>query len=203
MFDIRIKGCIRFSLKACIVCLGLLLLVLAGGCKKTPTPETAPSAGRAASEEKTSSSGKVYSPDIARCGGFTAEDAGSILGVPAAQLKVNAQELYAGTGTCSFEGGSPERTVAFTIAVAKSAEEAAGDMASYRSHLEVAGGTAPFKDKLPKGAYSDIMGLGDEGVWTDINKSLNIRKGNVSLLVTLPNDKKAQLKVAEKFLSKL
>ena len=203
MFDMRMRGCLRFSSKAFMVCMGLLLIVSAGGCKKSPAPETAPSTGSAPSGGKASSSGKIYQPDIARCGGFTAEDAGAILGVPAAQLKVKAQELYAGTGTCSFEGGNAEKTVAFTITVSKTAKEASEDMDSYRRNLEVAGGTAPFRDKLPKGAYSDIGGLGDDGVWTDINKSLNIRQGNVSLLVTLPNDKPTQLKVAEKFLSKL
>ena len=51
--------------------------------------------------------------------------------------------------------------------------------------------------------YSDIFGAGDEGVWTDINGTLTVRRGNVTLQFTLPREKLEQVTlgktVAEKF----
>ncbi len=58
--------------------------------------------------------------------------------------------------------------------------------------------TAPWKGKLPKGAYSDIAdpGMGDEAVWTNINGTLTLRKANVMIQVTMPKAKLDQIKLA-------
>jgi hypothetical protein len=66
----------------------------------------------------------------------------------------------------------------------------------------VAGETPQYKD-LPAGAYSDIGGLGDEAIWTDVNGSLTARKGNITVQVLMPRDKGDQIKVVEAFLAKL
>lgn len=126
-----------------------------------------------------------------------------VLGIPASEIKVRADELYEGAGTCVFDGGAAGKTISFTITVAKTVQDAADEMVTYRSHLETAAGTSQYKDKLPNGAYSEIEGLADDAVWTDINKTLNVRQGNVSLQISLPNDKMTQLKIAQKFISKL
>ena len=77
------------------------------------------------------------------------------------------------------------------------------DAFSNSTHLSTAGGTAPFKDKLPKGAYSDISGLGDEAVWSDVNGSLAVRKGALTLQFMAPKGKLEQIKAAEAVLKKL
>lgn len=147
--------------------------------------------------------GKLYKLDMSTCGGFTAEDAAGILGLPPAKMTAKTKELYSGFWQCAFESGVAAKTVEFGVTVAKSVDVAARDMEQYRSHLETTGSVAPFKDKLPKGAYSDIGGLGDEAVWTDINNSLSVRQGNITILVSMPKEKLVQIKVAEKFLTKL
>ena len=76
-------------------------------------------------------------------------------------------------------------------------------MAQYRSHLETARGVKPFKDDAGEGAYTEVDGLGDEALWTGVNGSLAVRKGNLSLQITLPKDQSAQEEVARRFLSRL
>lgn len=144
---------------------------------------------------------KVYTLDMTNCAGFTSADAAKILGLPASELVSRTNKLYATAWTCSFMTADGHG-VSFSVSVAASAEKAAEDMEKMRNNLEIAGETAPFKGKLPKGAYSDIMGIGDEAVWTDVNGSLTVRKGNITVQVMSPAGKMEQLKVAEAFLAK-
>ncbi len=133
------------------------------------------------------------------CAGFTADDAASYLGVPAAQVKANVQESSKGFWLCSFGTPANANAMSISVKIADTDKDAVEDMASYRSHLEVAGEQPQWKD-LPKGAYSDIGGLGDEAVWTDISGSLTVRKGATTLQVMQPAGKLEQIKVAEAFL---
>jgi hypothetical protein len=173
-----------------------ILLIFSGGACKKSQPE-GPSGGP---QFKTA---KLYKPDMASCNGFTTEDAAGILGLPLKNVKEKSEELYTGNWQCTFESGGLGKTLSFNVSVANSAEEAERNLQQYRAHLETAGSVSPFKENLPKGAYSDVSGLGQEAVWTDINLSLAVRQGNVTIRVTMPKDKSLQIKVAEKFLSKL
>ena len=148
-------------------------------------------------------SGKLYALDMSTCGGFSAQDASGILGVPAAKIMAKTKQLYSGFWQCAFETGISGKAIEFGVTISRSVDLAVRDMEQYRSHLEKTGSVAPFKDKLPKGANSDIGGLGEEAVWTDINNSLSARQGNITILVSIPKEKLVQMKVAEKFLAKL
>jgi len=145
--------------------------------------------------------GKVYKPDMNNCAGFTAADAGKILGLPASAVTAKTEKIHATLWMCTFSAGT--RYVTFSVALAKSAEEAAADMERYRENLELAATTAPFKDSLPKGAWSEISPLGEENTWTDVNHTLSVRQGNVTIQVQMPQGKLEQIKVAEAFLKKL
>jgi hypothetical protein len=185
-----------------IVVIAFLMLFAFCACKKqTPGTERAGSGTPATENHQPFKAGKVYEPDMANCNGFTAADAAAILGAPASKFTAKTDELYAGNWQCVFDSGNTGKTMSFNVSVARSAEEAAGNMNQYRSHLETAGSVAPFKENLPKGAYSDISGIGDEAVWTDMNVSLAVRQGNVTIHVLMPKDKTIQMEVAEKFLS--
>jgi len=144
---------------------------------------------------------KIYKPNMDNCAGFTAADAGKILGVPASAVTAKTQKLHATLWMCTFSAGT--RSVSFSVALARSAEEAAADMERYRENLELTATIAPFKDNLPKGAYSEISPLGDENTWTDINHTLSARQGNVTIQVQTPADKLKQIEVALAFLKKL
>lgn len=187
------------------ICAIVLMVFTLGAIQLSQAVETANSGDKSAGAESCGpqKGGKLYKPDMSNCGGFTAEDAAGILGLPAAKITAKTKEMYAGFWQCTFESGIAGKSVEFGITVSKSVEAAVRDMEQYRSHLETAGSVAPFKDKLPKGAYSDIGGLGDEAVWTDINNSLSVRQGNITILVSMPKGKLVQIKVAEKVLAKL
>lgn len=141
--------------------------------------------------------------DPADCAGFASADAAAFLGAPAAQVTRHVQKVHASLVVCSYAIGKSAPGVAFSLEVAPSAKQAAEEMERYRGHLETAGETAPWKGKLPKGAYSDIMGPGDEGVWTDITGVYTVRKGNVTVQVTMPKAKLDQVKLGAAVVKKL
>lgn len=146
---------------------------------------------------------KVYHLDMRNCGGFTSEDAAKIVNLPASRLAARTQKLESASWTCTFS--SPDgKGVSFTVSVSANARKASDEMEELRGNLELAAETPPFKDKLPGGAYSEISGpgLGDESVWTDVNGTLTVRKGNITVQVLMPSGKMEQIKVAQAFLAK-
>ena len=193
------KKSLWFLNPACkLLVTGLALGLVLGACSPSETPEK--ETGR---EKTATSSSKLYEPAKVNCSIFTADDAAAILGIPVTGIKADSQELYAGSWLCSYEGGSFEEMVGFSLSTVESVEKAVTDMAQYRSHLETARGVEPFKDDLAKGAYTDISGIGDDALWTAANGTLTVRRGNVSIQVQLPKDREAQVKVAERFLAGL
>jgi hypothetical protein len=147
---------------------------------------------------------KSYQVDLANCAGFTAKDAAPLLGVTEAKVTRSAQKVHATLWTCSFSGGQTAKMITFSIEVAKNAKAAAADLEQYRNNLELTAETAPFKNKLPKGAWSDILGdgFGDETVWTDVNGTFTARKGNITIQVSMPGDKVGKIGVGKAVLSK-
>lgn len=146
--------------------------------------------------------GEALAADPADCAGFSAAKAAAFLGAPPAQVARRVEKSGKALFLCSFAVGKAPAAIAFSIEMAPSAKKAAEDLERYRENLMFAGETAPFKGRLPKGAYSDIMGVGDEAVWTDVNGALTVRKASLTLQVTMPAGKLAQLKLAEAVLGK-
>lgn len=177
---------------------GLLLAVLLAACSRSESPATA-------GGEKGGSAGSddVYSAERVSCALFSLDDAAAVLGVPVSEIKANAQELYPGNQDCNYNGGGLDKLVGFNLSLSPSSQEAATDMAQYRSHLEIAKGVKPFKDDLADGAYSEVEGLGDEALWTAVNGTLSVRKGNLSLQISLPKERDVQRGIAQKILSRL
>ena len=183
-----------------VLLFGCLLGFALVACSKPSTTEQKAVRTEAASNSTLT----LYTVEQVRCDAVSVEDAAAILGIEASAIEARSEELYPGNTQCTFEaGGSLENILSFNISVAETVDEAANEMDQYRSHLDVARETEPFKDDLAEGAYSDIEGLGDEAIWTKANKTLTVRKGNVSLQVLMPNDRDAQVAVVKKFLKKL
>jgi hypothetical protein len=161
-------------------------------------------AGVVSPSQAADSAGGTAKIDIADCAGFTAKDAAPFLGVPAAQVVRHKEAITKTLVTCSFAPGKALPGIAFSIEIEATAKKSAEQMERYRDNLMTTGDTAPWKGKLPKGAYSDIMGpgLGDEAVWTDINGALTVRKLNVTVQFTRPAAKLDQVKVAQAVLAK-
>lgn len=159
----------------------------------------------------TSSAGAADAKDLVTkasaedCLGFTTKDAAPFLGVAPAQLTRHIERVGKTVVVCSYAAGRAVPGVAFGIELEASIPKAIEQMEQYRDSLATTGDTAPWKNKLPQGAYSDIVGhgLGDEAVWTDINGTLTVRKANASIQVTLPKAKTDQIKLAQAVVAKL
>ncbi|MDP2370182.1 hypothetical protein [Rhodoferax sp.] len=145
------------------------------------------------------SKGIVAKADLEKCVGFTVQDAAAFLGVPAPQVARHIERISKTLVVCSFAAGRATPAIAFSIEIEPSIRKAVEQMDLYRDNLSTTGDTAPWKGKLPKGAYSDIVGagLGDEAVWTDINGTLTVRKANATIQVTLPKARPDQIKLAQ------
>ncbi|MEW5910335.1 MAG: hypothetical protein AB1659_11085, partial [Thermodesulfobacteriota bacterium] len=155
----------------------------------------------AASKSKTNS--KSASKETSEFTYFSANDAAVLLGVPSGQVTSRIEKSYEGFWMCSFSADKGKKIISFSVTISKSVKIAADEMERYRENLETAGSVKPFKNNLPSGAYSDIMGLGDDAVWTDINGTLTARKGHISIQVTNPREKKEQIKVIQAFFKKI
>jgi hypothetical protein len=152
-----------------------------------PAPPPRASA-RSPEPERPATGGVRAGQDPAQCGGFSAADAAAILGVPASSVPRRAERVNGNLWTCSFGSAKGGPHVVFTIEVAKNAAEAAAQMERYRHRL--------------RDDYSDLMGLGDEGVWTEVNRTVTYRKQNVTIQVQQPPDKLMQLRVVKALFEK-
>lgn len=133
--------------------------------------------------------------DGADCGGFTAAAAAAVLKAPVAQVTREVSKS-GDKWTCTFAVGK-SAALAYSVAVAPSAKRAAADLERYRDRLSEEAATARWKDRLPNGVYSDMMGMGDEAVWTDIDGSFTVRRDNVTVQFTLPRSKDEQVRIGK------
>ena len=145
--------------------------------------------------------GKVYTPDMNNCAGFTAADAAEVMNLPASAITAKTEKVRAGLWMCTFS--SDRKALRLSIALAKSAVEAAIDMERYRESLELEARTAAFKGRLPHGAWSEVLPLGEESAWTDITRTLTVRQGNLTIQVQAPTSKLEQIRLVRAFLKKL
>jgi hypothetical protein len=165
---------------------GKFVARMAGGAISTPA--AAPPAASTKQGAAGGGGGVLAGLDPAQCGGFSAGDAAAILQVPAGALTRRVEQVHDSLWNCSFATKDGAKQVLFSIEVAKGADEAAAEMEQYRNHLG--------------DNYSDLMGLGDEGVWTEVNQTVTYRKQNVTIQVQQPPGKIPQLKVVQAFFGK-
>lgn len=133
------------------------------------------------------------------CGGFGAADAAAWLKAPAAQ--VTREVTRAGDKwVCTFAvGRSP--AISYSVAVAADSKRAAAELERYRDRLHEQAASARWKGRLPNGIYSDLMGAGDEAIWTDIDGSFTVRRDNVTVQFTLPRGKDEQVQLGKAVVS--
>jgi hypothetical protein len=145
--------------------------------------------------------GKIYKPDMDNCAGFTAADAGEIMNLPAAAVTAKTEKVQAGLWMCTFS--ADRKQLRFSVALAESEAEASADMERYRERLELEAGTLSSAGRLHRGAWSEVLPLGEESTWTDITRTLTVRQGNLTIQVQRPTSKLDQIRVVRAFLKKL
>jgi hypothetical protein len=181
----------------CGCLLGVICVVGLGAC-------TSGSGGSASGTgAKPATSGLVAIEKVTACAGFTPETAAGLLGVPAATVVDHSSDIYEKLRSCSFED-EDGTYLTFSLRHDDSAEEAAQEMAVFRDHLGVARQVLPDAGDASKGApVEEVAGLGDEAVWARVNGTLNVRSGNITIQVSLPEDRDVQRRIAEKVLEGL
>ena len=133
--------------------------------------------------------GGIAAIDPADCAGFTVKDAAPFLGVPAAQIVRHVEKVTRTLVICSFAAAKAAPGVAFSIEVEANSRKAAEQMERYRDHLMTAGDTAPWKGKLPKGAYYVVIdNTATAGRTQPGGALLDDRAAMVSLAVELGDD---------------
>ena len=140
---------------------------------------------------------------LARCAGYGPAQASEILGVPASAVIDKSEDISPNTRGCGFaQRDDSSKTLLFSLNFEESVDDANTTFAQMRDTLslgsrvqESATGT-----KSAEGAYSDILGLGEEAVWSTVNGSLAVRQKNITILVMAPSDKNTQVKVAQQVL---
>ena len=159
--------------------------------------------GASGTDTKPAASGMVAIEKVKACAGFTSGTAAGFLGVPEATVVDQSSDIYEKLRSCSFED-KDGTYLAFSLRYDDSVEEAAQEMAVFRGHLGVARQALPDAGDASKGApVEEIGGLGDEAVWARVNGTLNVRSGNVTIQVSMPEDRDVQRRIAEKVLEGL
>ena len=140
--------------------------------------------------------GAAQGADPAQCAGLALADAATLVGAPSAQVTRHVEKVSPTLAICSWAAGRSAPALSFSVEAYASDKAATAALERYRDDLSLAGESAPWRGKLPKGAWSDITGLGDDAVWSDINGALMVRLGRMNLQFTRPAGKLEQVKAA-------
>jgi hypothetical protein len=145
-------------------------------------------------------SGLVAADVRTRCAGFGAAQAAEFLGVPASAIAERMEDTTPTARGCQFEAG--EKRILYWVSVDDSVEEAERELANLREGYVMSARAQEHTTgkALEQGAYSDILALGDEAIWSATNDTLAVRHKNLRIQVMAPNDKRAQVAVARKIL---
>ncbi len=182
--------------------LAALSVVVLCGCSRASSDQQTPAQNSSASSPAT-----VYSVDVVNaCGGFGATQAAEPLGVAAADVEARSEQITPTTRGCTFTyRGDPARQLGFSITREDSIDEAKHSFASYRETVNIGSQVqqSATGEKPAEGAYVDILGVGDEAVWSHANGALAVRRGNLTIMVMRPDDRKRQAAVAQKIIAGL
>lgn len=183
----------------------LICLLPLAACGSGATGDTTASAGASSSQAPAAarSSGLVGAEAKARCGGFGTAQAAEILGVTAAAVTARSQDVTPTTRGCEFSAG--DKKISFTLTVEASIDAAKRDFENLREGYVIAARAqeSATGKKIEQGAYSDILSVGDEGVWSVTNGAMAIRHKNLQIMVMAPSDKRTQAAIAAKILERL
>ena len=178
-----------------------LCVVLLCGCRGASKDQ------KTSGEASAGSGTTVYSMEVAnRCAGYGAAQAAEFLAVPAAEIEPQFAQVTPTTRGCTFTfRGDPTRVVSFSITREDSIDVAKASFASYRDTVTIGSRVqqSATGDKPAEGAYVDILGVGDEAVWSHTNETLAVRHRNLTIMVMRPDDRKQQAAVAQKVIAGL
>lgn len=193
----------RSGLPAATV-LRFALVCLAGtvACQGRPSGETRRASPVPAARSGSSGSDLLTAATVASCGGFGVRDAADLLGVPGATLRDRSNQLGPTLRMCNYGTLDGAQLVSFSLSLSQSVTDARRDYAQMKDNIPIAESAQKASGVASSdSALIEIGGLGDEALWTNVNGSLTVRRGNLTIQVMAPRDRKQQIAVADKLLS--
>jgi hypothetical protein len=177
---------------------GLLTFSACGSGPGDQATSTGGSATPAAT--KPAKSALIGAETKARCAGFGPAQAAEFLGVAAGAVTEQAQDITPTARGCDFTAG--DKKVGFSLGLDESVDDAKRAFESLRETYVMAARIqeSAMGKKFEEGAYSDILSLGDEAIWSITNGSLAVRHKNLTIMVMSPSDKRTQVAIARKIL---
>jgi hypothetical protein len=169
----------------------LVLIVLAGSVAFS-------ACSNAPASTSTSTASPAQSGGKGPCAGFGVAQAAELMGVPASEVKENLGSVTPTTRSCDFVAG--DKRIGFTVTVEESVDAAKRVLDNAKETYEM---SASAQEKatgkeLPQGAWSDILDIEDEVIWSVTTGAMLGRRKNVTYQVLFPNDKRGQAAVARK-----
>ena len=140
------------------------------------------------------------------CGGFGTAQAAELLAVSATEVEPRFEQVTPATRGCTFTyRGDQTRQVSFSITREDSIDDAKHSFASYRETVSIGSQVqqSATGEKPAEGAYVDVLGVGDEAIWSHTNETLAVRRANLTIMVLRPDDRKRQAAVAQKIIAGL
>ena len=140
------------------------------------------------------------------CGGFGTAQAAELLAVSATEVEPRFEQVTPATRGCTFTyRGDQTRQVSFSITREDSIDDAKHSFASYRETVSIGSQVqqSATGEKPAEGAYVDVLGVGDEVIWSHTNETLAVRRANLTIMVLRPDDRKRQAAVAQKIIAGL
>ena len=180
---------------------GLLTLGACGSGSGDQATSTGASATAAAT--RSAKSRLISAETKVRCAGFGPAQAAEFLGVAAGAVTQRAKDITPTARGCEFIGA--DKKILFSLGLDDSAEDTKRAFESLRETYVMSARIqeSATGKKLEEGAYSDILSLGDEAIWSITNMSLAVRHKNLTITVMSPDDKRTQVAIAKKILEGL
>jgi hypothetical protein len=170
----------------------LLLLVLCAACgSEAPEPGNSKAAKQAAKTGgetvavDTAKNGMVATAAVTACGGFTLEDAASVLGVAASELEDRSESSSEQLRLCSFMKPGSTEGVGFYLSVSGSIERAIAEMEQGRGMAGFAQQTIDQATgtESEQPALQSAEDIGEEAYFMEVNGTLMVRVANVQIQV--------------------
>jgi hypothetical protein len=172
-------------------------------CRNETSPPSAERTGGVAPVTPAAGDGLIGLDVVARCAGFTPIDAASLLGTEAHAVSDRSTDIHASARSCAFARTDSGASVVFTLEHDESVEDAARAYAQMKEAIPIAREAQESAGDDDESALIEISGLGDEALWTNVNGALTVRERNLTILVTNPSDRPAQIKVAQRVVTLL
>ena len=172
------------------------LIVLAGSVAFSACSNTSSSTTTSAPASSTPPAASAGAKSV--CPGFGVPQAAEMMGVPVSAVRETIGNITPKTLGCDYVAG--DKRIGFSITEEDSVAAAKRVLDDAKETYQIAlrvQEQARGKE-FPEGAYSEILNIDDEVIWSVTNNTMLGRRRNVTFQVMFPSDKRGQAAVAKR-----